>query len=193
METATRSEATNAIVARHFSGDPDALAQLVEIFQPLVLAAASRVVHRQADVLDAAQETWVAFIRNGDRIQNQDRIGSWLWTVSMNAARKIQRTNQRQVLSDQMDSVIDAQAPSAEQEPERHLWADQRSSTVRQACRGLREADRALWALLVDPRGLDYRQISDMCERPVGSIGPTRDRIVKRLRSDHSVAALLSA
>jgi hypothetical protein len=46
---------------------------------------------------------------------------------------------------------------------------------------------------LVDARGLDYEQISRACVRPIGGIGPTRARIIRKLQSHPDVARLSGA
>jgi hypothetical protein len=57
----------------------------------------------------------------------------------------------------------------------------------------LNERERELLALLMDARGLRYQQISRACLRPVGGIGPTRARIIRKLRSHPDVARLCGA
>jgi DNA-directed RNA polymerase specialized sigma24 family protein len=57
----------------------------------------------------------------------------------------------------------------------------------------MREADRRVLSLMMDERGYDYRQISSISGRPVGSLGPTRDRIIRKLRTNADVAELMAA
>jgi hypothetical protein len=45
----------------------------------------------------------------------------------------------------------------------------------------------------MDERGYDYRQISSISGRPIGSLGPTRDRIIRKLRTNPNVAELMTA
>jgi len=48
-------------------------------------------------------------------------------------------------------------------------------------------------SLMMDERGYDYRQISSISGRPVGSLGPTRDRIIRKLRTNAQIADLMTA
>jgi hypothetical protein len=57
----------------------------------------------------------------------------------------------------------------------------------------MREADRSVLTLMMDERGYDYRQISSISGRPIGSLGPTRDRIIRKLRTNPQVAELMAA
>jgi hypothetical protein len=46
---------------------------------------------------------------------------------------------------------------------------------------------------MMDERGYDYRQISSISGRPIGSLGPTRERIIRKLRTNPQVADLMAA
>ena len=46
---------------------------------------------------------------------------------------------------------------------------------------------------MMDERAYDYRQISSISGRPIGSLGPTRDRIIRKLRTNPQVAELMAA
>jgi DNA-directed RNA polymerase specialized sigma24 family protein len=63
---------------------------------------------------------------------------------------------------------------------------------VRTAMARLRESDRELIALLSGADAPDYKRVSQAVARPVGSIGPTRQRALARLRRDPAIAALAS-
>ncbi|HZX54759.1 MAG TPA: sigma factor, partial [Ilumatobacteraceae bacterium] len=68
MRTNATPEEVADLVQRHFDGDAKALAELIVIFQGLVKAAARRVLRCSTDVDDAVQDTWLNFVRFGDRI-----------------------------------------------------------------------------------------------------------------------------
>jgi hypothetical protein len=78
--------------------------------------------------------------------------------------------------------------PADDSEP---VWAtsDFRQAVTRAVEAKLTERERDLLGLLIDSRGLDYRQISAYSSRPVGAIGPTRARIIRKLQSYPDVAA----
>ena len=44
----------------------------------------------------------------------------------------------------------------------------------------------------MDDRAYDYRQISTISGRPIGSLGPTRDRIIRKLRTDPQILDLMA-
>ena len=50
-----------------------------------------------------------------------------------------------------------------------------------------------LHAIEAQTPNIDYREISAMSGRPVGSLGPTRERIIRKMRATQPMASLLAA
>jgi RNA polymerase sigma factor (sigma-70 family) len=179
------------LVRQYFAGDERLLPELMEIFHNVVSAAARRVVRCNADVEDAVQETWMTFVRHHDRIEDPSRVGAWLWTVSMNNARRIQRSSRRLVATDDVASLRSDFAEVIDFDLAVH--AGERQRALAEAVECLSVSDRKLVALFVDERDLDYREISAISGRPVGSLGPTRDRIIRKMRHAQPLAEMLAA
>lgn len=180
------------LVRRHFDGDDRALIELTAIFQSLVKAAARRVLHRSTDIDDAVQDTWLNFVRFGDRIADPTRVGAWLWTVALNSARRIQRRDSRCIVVDNVVDLADAMAVDVP-DHDHALQRGERCAAVLRAAADMRETDRRVLTLMMDERGYDYRQISTISGRPIGSLGPTRERIIRKLRTNPAVAELMAA
>jgi RNA polymerase sigma factor (sigma-70 family) len=192
MTTNATPQEVATLVRRHFDGDAKALAELTQIFQSLVKAAARRVLRCSSDVDDAVQDTWLNFVRFGDRIADPSRVGAWLWIVALNSARRIQRRDSRCVVADNVVDLADARADEVP-DPDHALQRCERAAAVHRAASEMREADRRVLSLMMDERGYDYRQISSISGRPIGSLGPTRDRIIRKLRTNADVADLMAA
>ena len=187
-ETQLRAQ---VLVRQYFSGDERLLPELMEIYHNVVSAAARRVVRCNADVEDAVQETWMIFVRNHHRIEDPSRVGAWLWTVAMNSARRIHRSSRRLVATYDVDSLRPDYAELIEFDLAVH--AGERQRALAEAVECLSASDRQLVALFVDERDLDYREISARSGRPIGSLGPTRDRIIRKMRATQPMANLLAA
>ena len=192
MRTNATPEEVAALVQRHFDGDAKALAELIGIFQSLVRAAARRVLRCATDVDDAVQDTWLNFVRFGDRIADPERVGAWLWTVALNSARRIQRRDSRCIVADNVADMADAMADDVP-DPDHALQRCERATIVHRAATEMRPADQRVLSLMMDERAYDYRQISSLSGRPIGSLGPTRERIIRRLRTNPQVAELMAA
>jgi RNA polymerase sigma factor (sigma-70 family) len=192
MVTNPTYDQVGALVRRHFDGDSRALTELTAIFQGLVKAAARRVLRCQSDVDDAVQDTWLTFVRCGDRIADPNRVGAWLWTVALNSARRIQRRQGRCIAADNIVDLVDAVCDDRP-DPDQSLQRCERSAAVHRAAAEMREPDQRVLSLMMDERGYDYRQISRISGRPIGSLGPTRDRIIRKLRTNPHVAELIAS
>jgi RNA polymerase sigma factor (sigma-70 family) len=192
MRTNATPEEVADLVQRHFDGDAKALAELTLIFQSLVRAAARRVLRCSSDVDDAVQDTWLNFVRFGDRIADPTRVGAWLWIVALNSARRIQRRDSRCIVADNVVDLADAMVDEIP-DPDQALQRCERAAAVHRAAEDMRETDRRVLSLMMDERGYDYRQISSISGRPVGSLGPTRDRIIRKLRTNAQIADLMTA
>jgi RNA polymerase sigma factor (sigma-70 family) len=192
MRTNATPEEVAALVQRRFDGDAKALAELIGIFQSLVRAAARRVLRCATDVDDAVQDTWLNFVRFGDRIADPERVGAWLWTVALNSARRIQRRDSRCIVSDNVADMADAMADDVP-DPDHALQRCERATVVHRAATEMRPTDQRVLSLMMDERAYDYRQISSLSGRPIGSLGPTRERIIRKLRTNPQVAELMVA
>jgi len=149
----------------------------------LVRGVAGRYV-RGADIDDVVQETWIAYLRFAQQVTDSRHVGAWLRTVATRAAfRQAARAGRERPTSDHELAACEVHVDDAFGDVERR----ERAGAVRRAAARLRHHERDLLLLLIDERSFSYQEISDRSGRPVGSLGPTRDRIVRQLRVDHDV------
>jgi RNA polymerase sigma factor (sigma-70 family) len=179
---------TDELVRAFVAGDVDALDELVRRHRQVPLVAARRHLRSSADVEDVAQETWFRFTLHAADIREPAHLASWLWATAANEARRQRRRADRQRLVDSFDDLA-AHQP----EDDAFTTSECRTAVRRAVCARLNDGERELLALLMDGRGLDYRQISRVSVRPVGGIGPTRARIIRKLQSHPEVARLCGA
>jgi RNA polymerase sigma factor (sigma-70 family) len=175
----TVADLTRAFVG----GDIDALDELMFRLGKVPFAAALQQLGSAADAEEVAQETWLRFMQHAAEIREPERLAGWLWVTAANEARRRGKRDARLRLVERLEDV-----PADDSEP---VWAtsDFRQAVTRAVEAKLTERERDLLGLLIDSRGLDYRQISAYSSRPVGAIGPTRARIIRKLQSYPDVAA----
>lgn len=174
----------------YLDGRAGAFARIVDAYAPLVRAAALRRGCRPADLDDVVQETWLSLVRNATRIRCSAALGSWLWITAGNhalrAAIGAERTEPIDVLAEadcatEEDAVADQVCRTVETDAARRL--------LDTALARLSARDRTLVQLLFDGAGpADYRSIGQRLEMPPGAIGPTRGRIMAKLRADPRLA-----
>lgn len=178
---------TGDLVRAFVEGDTRAVDELVRRHRHIPVSSARRHLRSRAEVEDAAQETWARFTTHASTIRDPERLGSWLWVTAANEARRLRRRSSRHSLVETFDDRPSETADEPVDTPER------RTALASAVQARLNDGERQLLALLADARCLDYRQISSASLRPVGAIGPTRARIIRKLRSHPEVARLAGA
>jgi RNA polymerase sigma factor (sigma-70 family) len=149
---------------------------------------ARRHLNRRAEIDDVVQEVWIALIKNLDRIHAPESLRSWLWAVTSRfAVRQSKNLARVALLGDGADV---AGEESAEDKGLGRLAGNDCRGRVRHALRRLDAADQQLLELLFAVDRPCYRAIGRIVNRPVGSIGPTRQRLLGRLRGDPDLQLL---
>jgi RNA polymerase sigma factor (sigma-70 family) len=175
------------LVAAASHGDRDAFSQLVSMYRTLVTQVARRYVSRNADVDDVVQEVWIKLWEHLDTIERPEALPGWLRRVTTNVAFRLHARGSRLVFGDVAD--VPALDLTDDVGVHRTILIDVQGA-VGQALGRLKDSDRQLVELLMVEDRPDYRAVSQQINRPVGSIGPTRQRIFERLRRDPAINRL---
>jgi RNA polymerase sigma factor (sigma-70 family) len=183
--TTSRTHDTGALdvvdlVHRAAAGESWAWERLVDQYSRLIWAITRDFKLVESDAADVAQVTWLRLLENIHKIENPDRVGSWLATTARNECLRCLANRKRVVLAEDED-VLQGAAPAGPEIDER-LLLEERAEQVREAMTRLPlRWQRMLDMLMADPPA-SYAEISDQLGLPVGSIGPTRSRCLARLR-----------
>ncbi len=141
-----------------------------------------------ADSDDVIQITWLRAVEHVDRINDLDRFSSWLATV---ARRECLRALRHRARVRPSDEQLLHQPTDPEADPAARLLAAERRGAVRAAVRRLATRDRMLLRHLFSDGVGSYADISRAFGMPIGSIGPTRGRILARMRVIEPLAELV--
>jgi RNA polymerase sigma factor (sigma-70 family) len=175
------------LVGEASQGDRRAFGELVDAYRPLVTQVARRYVSRAADADDVVQEVWIKLWQHIGAIERPEALPGWLRRVTTNAAFRLQARSARLVVGD----VGDLPAAEATEDLGLHRTVLVEVREVVDVALGrLKASDRRLVELLMVEDRPDYRAVSRQISRPVGSIGPTRQRIIERLRRDPDINRL---
>jgi RNA polymerase sigma factor (sigma-70 family) len=177
-----------SLIERYRGGDPEALEQLMSVGRPIVVAAAHRFLRSHADVEDAVQETWMVFVLHQEHIQQPECFGAWLRTTTSNIARRMSKRSARYVVADDEDLWDDE--PTSANECEGAALRTEQRAAVHDALDSLHDDERRLILLLTDDRELPYQVVGRIVNRPVGSLGPTRQRLIGKLRRHPAIERL---
>ncbi len=176
-----------ALVQAAVDGDAAAWKALVEGLSPLVWSVVRAHRLSDADGHEVYQTVWFRFAQHLGRIREPEKAGSWLASTARNECLKVIRsltrllpTDDPQVLDRVSEdrtpeqSLIDAEDQADEARRIRLLW--QEFEELGDRCRQL------LRVLMASPPP-SYVEVSVALGIAVGSIGPLRQRCLRRLRA----------
>ncbi len=161
------------------AGDEAAWAELVRRYQALVYAVATRMRLSQADAADCFQQTWVLLFRNRRKLQDPNRISSWLVTTAKREALRLKRRAGSDPGETEQESQID-DAPL----PDEHIEALERQSIIQNALRAIDgRCQQLLEAFFFADEEVGYEKIASDLGISLNSLGPIRRRCLDRLKA----------
>lgn len=169
-----------SLVAGASAGNRKSWDALVDRLAPVVWAVAR--AHRLStdDAADVSQITWMRLVENLGQIQQPERVGAWLATTARRESLRLLRLSGRQVPSGADFEVV--ADPDASERMELGLLDSDRDQAVSRLVVQLPVRSQVLLRLLYAEPALSYKEISEILDIPVGSIGPTRARLLDQLR-----------
>jgi len=154
------------------NGDPDAWDELVSRYERLVFSVALRNGLSREDACDVTQTTFVFLLESLVGLREDEKLASWLMTVSRRQAWRVRRSNDRQLeLAEPTERSNDLDGW------ERVVAVHQALHETGMPCREL------LTYLYFDPTAPSYAEVARRMGRSIGTIGPMRARCLQRLRT----------
>lgn len=160
-------------------GDTDSWDALVDRFGPVVWTVTRSFGLSRADAAETIQTVWLRLAEHLDDIRLPERVGAWLVTTARRECIRQCKLSSRedlghgQELERHLGGVPSADAP---------ILREERDAAVRRAFDQLPERSRTLLVMLMDDPPMSYSDISRALAIPIGSIGPTRARVLASLR-----------
>ena len=133
-----------------------------------------------ATAADVVQTVWLQLVQNGRSIRDPERLAAWLATTARREAQRRITMSARQVPTDLSE---DRQARTLVG-PEEKVVDDELTAAALVAFHTLGTAGQALMTLLCEVPPKTYEQISTILDIPIGSIGPSRQRCLTKLRAE---------
>lgn len=171
------------LLSRIRDGDMAAWVALTDQYTNLLWSIARSLRMSDSDAADAVQTAWLRLVENLDSIRDPDRIGSWLATTVRRECYDISRRAAR-MRPGQPDGSGGWDGIRAQDDPlDVALLRDERDAAIWRAFGRLRPSCRRLLRVLIADPAPSYVEIAAALDIAVGSIGPTRQRCLKCLRS----------
>lgn len=167
-------------------GDQRAWDVIVQRFMPLVLSVARRFRLSEKDVEDVSQTVWLRLAENLNAIREPRALPGWISTTTRHEALNVIKTVGRSNPVDPDGSWM-ARMPSDSAEVDEDLLRAERQQALREGLAELNPGHRQLLLLLAAHPPIPYADVSRRLGMPIGSIGPTRARCLKKLRETSAV------
>jgi RNA polymerase sigma factor (sigma-70 family) len=179
MPTRERTnQTTTELVEAARRRDPQAWDELMFRYGGMVRGVTGRYRMQEADAADAVQSTWLRAVEQLHTLRDPERLGSWLATTAGRECLALLRRSRRELPDEDVADAQVAEVPG----PESAAIDAEAGRAVRTAVDELTDRRRQLVDELFYKSGQDYTDVSRAIDIPVGSIGPTRGRILRVLR-----------
>jgi RNA polymerase sigma factor (sigma-70 family) len=180
-------------------GDETAWEQIVARYQSLINAISRRYRMSPSDAHDVSQHVWMQLVDHVDKLRDPRALPGWIAVTTTHRCYEISRAHQRSVTVDPLATgsfdLVDTAAKRANSDGrfdiDHDLLRAEQCSAVRQGLAELTETQRQLLLLLVADPPVPYREIGRRMNLPTGSIGPTRARLLMKLRRTGAVRRLV--
>jgi RNA polymerase sigma factor (sigma-70 family) len=193
--TAAKSALTltpGELVAGIRAGDESAWRAMAERYEPLLQWLARRHGLSAEDAQDAVQLTWLRCLEHIDQLTDVDRLNGWLATICRRECIRLATNSRRELLLSEPDLVRLSDERREERDPCAETALRDQCNRLYRAILALPERQRVVLVELLKRGDRSYVELSRRLGLPVGSIGPTRQRAVTRLRLDPRIADLSS-
>jgi RNA polymerase sigma factor (sigma-70 family) len=181
------------------AGEENAWEQIIARYQSLINAIARRHRLEPSDAHDVSQYVWMQLVDHIDKLRDPRALRGWISVTTTHRCYEILRAYKRSVSVDPLAlgrfDFVAAMAKQIQNESYREidddlLRAEQRRA-IRQGLTELTPTQQQLLLLLVADPPISYDEISRRMNIPVGSIGPTRARLLRKLERTTAVQVLL--
>ncbi len=176
------------LVRRATEGDPTAWDAIVDEYAGLLRSVVRGFRLNEGQAADAVQTTWLRLVEHVADLREPEHLAGWLKTTARRACLEIIRHSGREQLVDCEDDrgeVGSARYQDPDQDgPEVSALRGEQRRLLRRALADLPERHRQLLELLLASPPVSYRDISSRLGMPIGSIGPTRARVLAHLREE---------
>ena len=142
------------------------------------------------DAEDALQLTWLRCLEHIDQLTDADRLDGWLATICRRECIRLATKARREVLLSELELIRLIDGRSAERDPGAEAALRDQCNRLHRAIMALPARQRLVLVELLKREDESYLVLSRRLGLPVGSIGPTRQRAVTRLRLDPRIAGL---
>lgn len=176
----SRWEQAAELFVRWRDGEARAMDGLVRLMTPVLWHVVRAYGLDRALAEDVVQTTWMTLVRRHESIADPRAVSGWL---TMCARREAWRVGKLQRRADPTETEnLEPRLPTAQPAEHTAVLTDQQRALWR-AVGQLNERCQRLLRVIAFEERPDYARIAADLSMPVGSIGPTRQRCLVKLRA----------
>lgn len=181
---------TSQLVSGALAGDEGSWSEIVHRHTALVMSRVRqfRLTPQQAE--DVAQTVWLNLLEHLGDLREPEALPGWIATATRHECIRVTQQARRSVPVDPATGRLDA-PDHADLDAE--LLRAERHAALRAALAELPDHQRELLLLLSTDPAPSYQEVSALLGIPIGSIGPTRQRGLARLRRTAAIRTYLAA
>ena len=163
------------------AGDPAGLEQLVKLLTPSLWQLVRSYGLNRTAAEDAVQTTWLNLVRKADTVREPRAVVGWLNITARREAWRLTRVDGRAAAMEpeMITNLGDVPGPAS---PETLALAGETARRLWRFVAMLPERCRRLLRVIAFDERPDYGRLALELNMPIGSIGPTRGRCLKKLR-----------
>jgi RNA polymerase sigma-70 factor (ECF subfamily) len=160
------------LVARSRGGDLDSFNQLVLRWERPIYALAYRVIGREEDARDVAQETFLRAFRALSGFKGQAKFSSWLYRITLNLCRDWIRRERRTPIAQTPEGVdiIELAGEAVDTESVDDLVSRKELSRAVAKAMALLPDEQRTAIILKEYHGLTFQEIADLLDCPLSTV-----------------------
>jgi RNA polymerase sigma factor (sigma-70 family) len=185
------SSEVSRLVRASADGSAEAWNELVRRYAPLVMAVARSYQLTGADAQDVSQTVWLRLVEHLSNLREPDALPGWLVTTTQRECHHHARQARRLLPVDPQEDGAMQQHSTAD--PDAEILRAELHQALRDGMAELPARDQWLLRLRSADPPMPYHEISELVGMPIGSIGPTLQRCLTRLRETTAVRVYLTA
>lgn len=178
------------LVGRMRRGDASAWREVVDRYEPLLRRFACRNGLSADDADDAVQLTWLRCVGHLGQLTQADRLRAWLISICRRESVHLAIRARREVQLSEPEAALLINDGTAEGDPCGEVVRRDEHDRLNGAIAALPQRQREVLVEVLNREGASYAELSHRLGLPVGSIGPTCQRAVTRLRNDPRLAEI---
>ena len=191
--TPAHADNSAELVGRIRKGDASAWRDLIDHYEPLLRWLARQHRLSAEDAADAVQLTWLRCLEHIDQLTHAERLRAWLTTICRRESIRLATGRRREVPLNEAEVTWLIGNTPRESDPYAEAKRRDENDRLDRAIAALTQRQRIVLLELLRWEGQSYLALSHRLGLPVGSLGPTRQRALTRLRNDPRLADLRSS